>query len=60
MTSSFRVQSGSNGDKESNPNEGSDRGSQQPPEGSRGPEPEDDEGATTPMDMDMKEPKEES
>ncbi|PKY01387.1 hypothetical protein P168DRAFT_241674 [Aspergillus campestris IBT 28561] len=60
MTSSFRVQSGSNGDKESNHNEGSDRGSQQPPEGSRVPEPEDDEGATTPMDMDMKEPKEES
>ncbi|PLB47868.1 hypothetical protein P170DRAFT_385837 [Aspergillus steynii IBT 23096] len=63
MTSSFRIQTGSNGsnEKENKDSDASDRGSHNPESGSRdraedaGPE-----KSTTPMDMDAKEPKEES
>lgn len=64
MTSSFRIQTGSNGsanEKEAKDSDASDRGSHNPEPASR--ERVEDAGpekSTTPMDMDSKEPKEES
>ncbi|KNG80644.1 hypothetical protein ANOM_010848 [Aspergillus nomiae NRRL 13137] len=64
MTSSFRIQAGNGSaqDKENNTGSGSDRGGSQNPEsGSREPgQGEVSVEPTTPMDMDTKEPKEES
>ncbi|KAB8235403.1 hypothetical protein ETB97_002357 [Aspergillus alliaceus] len=63
MTSSFRIQAGNGSahDKEDNTGSGSDRGSHAPESGSREPGQGDvSVEPTTPMDMDTKEPKEES
>ncbi|KAI9042875.1 uncharacterized protein KD926_004941 [Aspergillus affinis] len=66
MTSSFRIQTGSNGsanEKENKDSDASDRGSHNPEPAGAGDTAEEAGGpeqSTTPMDMDSKEPKEES